>query len=121
MEMLYESYKQDLPVTGKSKKRLFKGYIIDIEKVEMFLPHSHVGSMLQEQTHNTQKGLVGNIYTYKIIDLDMKHSTGVVSRKKWQDSQNQSHWKNLVNTTEIGTITSGRVLHHIKIGIFYRS
>ncbi len=118
MDLLENSYANELPVTGKIIKKLSKGYIVDIEKVEMFLPHSHIGSVLQDNLKNNRRGLIGNTYTYNIIDLDKKRATGVVSRKKWQDAQNQSHWEDFVNTTEVGTIVNGQVLHHVRIGVF---
>ena len=92
--------------------------MLKLETIKMFLPYNHIGSVLQDNLKRNHRGIVGNTYTYNIIDLDKKRATGVVSRKKWQDAQNQSHWENLVNTTEMGTIVDGQVLHHVQIGVF---
>ena len=118
MDLLEKAYRQELPVTGEIKKKLAKGYMVEIEKLEMFLPHSQIGSLLQERAGNHQKSLLGNTYTYQIIELNSKRNTGVVSRKKWQDSQNRSHWESLLQKIEIGAIVEGKVLHHVQIGVF---
>lgn len=118
MELLREAHQKELPVSGEIVKKLSSGYLVDVQKVNMFLPHSHIGDLLQETPTKKRNSLLGQIFTYKILELDKDRAGGTVSRKALQDKQNISNWNKLVQETEIGDIVEGKVIHYVRLGAF---
>lgn len=121
-EIVQEVAEKDLPVNGIVRRSMKNGYIVNVEGLSMFLPHSHVGSLLgsprRGEGHGRKPELIGQTITVHILELDPRKKTGVVSRKAFLDKQNQEHWKNLKDKINIGDIVTGKVLGHTKSGAF---
>ena len=87
-EIVQEIFEKELPVTGIVKRSMKNGYMVNIEGVAMFLPHSHLGSLVTMNRGGKKPDIIGQAFTVKILELDNRKKTGVVSRKIFQDVQN---------------------------------
>lgn len=116
-EVVKEAQESDSTVTGKVVKAVKTGYAVNIEGVLMFLPLSHVG-IFQGNRKGGKKELIDSIFTFRILELNPKRKSGVVSRKAFQDEQNGVRWQQLGEKVKIGDIVEGKVTKHTKAGLF---
>ena len=118
-EVIIESFEKELPVNGEVKRKMKQGYLVNVEQVPMFMPHSLVGSLANAQNKKGRRfDLIGTSFTVNIIELNHKRKTGIVSRKKFQDEQNQQHWSAISEKLNIGDIVAAKVVKQIKAGVF---
>ena len=118
MSILQEVFKNDLPITAVIKKRLSKGYLMDVENIEMFMPLSHTGDLFELNGEDVNHDQIGETLSCKILELNEKTKNGIVSRKALLDQQNKEYWKKLSEKISIGDIIKAKVEHHINAGIF---
>ncbi|MDH4199914.1 MAG: S1 RNA-binding domain-containing protein [Spirochaetia bacterium] len=116
-EVAKESLEKDLPVSGIVKNQASRGYIVNVSGLDMFLPHSHVGNLLQPDK-GRKSGLIGSTFMFKILELDSRKKTGVVSRKVFMEGENAEKWEKFLTSHKIGDIIDGKILKHINIGAF---
>ena len=118
MNFLKEAYEKGLYVIGEVERRVEKGYIVEVEKIKMFMPFSEVGPFLKEKRYEKRPDMVGNSFTCKILELNPKKFTGIVSKRAFQDEQNRSYWYDLIQKISVGDIIEGEVLKHSSIGAY---
>ncbi len=117
-EVVSESYEKDLPVSAVVTKQTQRGYMVNVSGLPMFLPHSHVGSLTGSSDKARRGGITGNTLMVKILEVDTRKKTGIVSRKSFLEGEDAENWKKLTDTLNIGDVVSGKVVRHIKIGAF---
>lgn len=116
-EIVKDAYENKAPINGVVKRPMKQGYMVNVEGLEMFLPHSQVGS-LNTVRKGKRTDIVGSTFTFKILELNPKRRTGVVSRKEFQDEQNSQQWEKVADEIKIGEIVDGKVVKHTKAGAF---
>lgn len=120
-EIVSEAFEKDMPVTGTVRRPMKQGYLVNVEGLNMFLPHSHVGNLSiasDGKRSNRKAEIIDNVFTFKILELNPKKVTGVVSRKEFIEKQNDKRWQEVAQELEIGQITRGKVVRHMKAGVF---
>jgi len=117
-DVVKESYEKDLPVSGVVKSQINRGYMVNVSGLNLFLPHSHIGSLIQGNDRNRKSGVVGSTYMFKVLELDPRKKTGVVSRKAFMEGENAEKWIKFIEKHRINDIITGRVVKHINIGAF---
>ncbi|MCS6985634.1 MAG: S1 RNA-binding domain-containing protein [Leptospiraceae bacterium] len=116
-EIVKEAYENQLSVSGTIKRSMKHGYLVHVEGLAMFLPHSQVGS-LGPARRGQKPQIVGQTFSFRILEINPKKKTGVLSRKLFQDEQNEARWKELAQNVKIGDIVTGKVTRHSKAGVF---
>lgn len=116
-EVVSESFEKNLPVGGVVTKQTQRGYMVNVSGLPMFLPHSHVGN-LSGSDKSRKSGIVGNTLMVKILEVDTRKKSGIVSRKAFLEGENAENWKKLTEQLNIGDIVEGKTIRHIKIGAF---
>jgi len=117
-EVVSESYQTQLFVTGIVEKQMQRGYMVNVSGLPMFLPHSHVGNLGKPGERGRKPSLIGQTIICKILELDQRNKSGVISRKAFLEGQNAEKWKKISEKIKIGEIVTGKVIKHINIGLF---
>ncbi|MES0490165.1 MAG: S1 RNA-binding domain-containing protein [Leptospirales bacterium] len=117
-EVVEESFDKNLPISGVVKRQVQRGYGVNVCGVNMFLPHSHVGSLLNPGERGKKPPVVNNTFMFQILELDRRKKTGIISRKAFLDGENAEKWEAAIEKIRIGEIVDGKVVKHIKIGAF---
>ncbi len=115
-EIIVEAFETQIPISAVVKREMKQGYLVMAEAISLFLPHSHLGRLATKTAKGRKNPLIGSVVTIKILELNHKRKTGVVSRKVFQDEQNEQFWGELVNKVNIGDIVDGKVIKHTKVG-----
>lgn len=116
-EVVKESYEKNLPLSGVIRSQVQHGYMVNASGLNMFLPHSHVGNLMHGE--NSKKGsIVGATFVFKILEIDARKKTGIVSRKAFLEGENSEKWKGFIEEHKIGDVIDGKVARHINIGAF---
>ena len=116
--LIKESVDNDMPLFCKIKRKIAKGFIVEVESVEMFMPFSHVGTSLSDENSDKKQGFIGSIVQCKCLQLPTKMQKGVVSRKVIQDQKNKDNWKKLAELKQVGDIVEGTVLKTASSGFY---
>jgi small subunit ribosomal protein S1 len=117
-EIVKEAFEKQVPVNALVKRSLREGYLVNVEGVFMFLPHTQVGLLGPRERGAKKINIVGQTYLVKILDLNERRKTGTVSRKLFQDEQNAALWKDIGTRIKIGDIVRGTVTKHTNSGVF---
>ena len=115
---IQEAFNDGFPIECKIKRKVAKGFIVDVQSVEMFLPFSQAGLSLSDEGSDKKQGFVGSIVQCKVLQLPNKRQLGVVSRKVIQDQKTKESWKVLSETIKVGDIVEGKVLKVAGIGFY---
>ena len=117
-EIVKEAFEKQVPVNALVKRSMREGYMVNVEGVFMFLPHTQVGLLGPRERGAKKINIVGQTYLVKILDLNDRRKTGTVSRKVFQDEQNATVWKDIGDKIKIGHIIKGIVTKHTNSGVF---
>ncbi|MDH5717927.1 MAG: 30S ribosomal protein S1 [Spirochaetia bacterium] len=117
-EIVQEAFEKEVPVDGIVESKIKQGYLVNIEGLSMFLPHSQMGQFWSSE--NKRSDIAGEYVTCKILELNHKRKTGIVSRRAYQEEQNDQLWQDLLGKIKIGDIVEGKVTKHIKTGAFVK-
>lgn len=117
-EIVQESFEKELPVSGIVRRQVQQGYMVNVSGLMMFLPHSHVGSLMRPGEKGRKPSIMGSEFLFSILELDQRKRTGIISRKTFLEGENAENWTKLVKTIHINDIVEGTVIKHIKIGAF---
>lgn len=117
-EIVKEAFEKNVPVNALVKRSLRDGYMVNVEGVFMFMPHTQVGLLGPRERGGKKVHIIGQTYLVKIQELNDRRKTGVVSRKVFQDEQNATVWKEIGNKIRIGDIVKGSVTKHMNSGVF---
>ncbi len=112
-ESVKDAFSNGYPISAKIVDDIKnKGYLIESEGIQMFLPASHVGVRFKEATEG------GKEFQVKIIEINDKTKTGVVSRKTLLDEINGEKWEELLTKVKIGDKITGKVVKIANFGVF---
>ena len=118
-DVVKESYEKDLPVSGVVKSQSNRGFVVSVSGLNLFLPHSHIGSLIQGNDRSGRKpSVIGSTYMFKVLEIDSRKKTGVVSRKAFMEGENAEKWSRFLEKHKINDIVTGHVVKHINIGAF---
>lgn len=90
-----------------------KGFMVDFG-VQMFLPMSHVD--IRKVTNF--KKYSGREFQFKILKLDERNKTGVVSRRRVLEEENKEKVAQLMEEIEVGQELKGVVVSILDYGLF---
>jgi len=117
-EIVKEAHEKAVPVNGLVKRSMRDGYMVNVEGVFMFLPHTEVGLLGPRDRGAKRLNIVGQTYLVKILDLNDRRKTGTVSRKAFQDEQNATVWKDIGSRIQLNDSVKGIVTKHTNSGVF---
>ncbi|MDH5720220.1 MAG: 30S ribosomal protein S1 [Spirochaetia bacterium] len=115
-EVVNEAFEKNVPVAGIVEKKLKQGYSVNVEGLPMFLPHSHVGIL--QGNRNDRPDFVGSEVIFRIIEINSRKKTGILSRRQFQEEQNGQLWQELTKKIHVGDTVEGVVKKHVKTGAF---
>lgn len=118
-EKIKEAYKNNLPLSGRVILELNKnkGYIVELGGIKLFLPKSQVGLKIKNKIPKLK---IGSIIDFKILSVDEKHKSAIISRKKVQEDINQEKWNSFLSKYKEGDKVDGTITKIISYGMFVR-
>jgi small subunit ribosomal protein S1 len=113
-ETIKEAFSKNLQVTGKIEtEEKGKGFIVNVEGVKMFLPASQLG-----MKYSTLEELKSQSLDFKIIKLNEKGRSGLISRRKLIEEINKEKWEELIQSVKVGDKVSAEVSKIASFGVF---
>ena len=113
-ETIKEAFVKNLQVTGRlESEEKGKGFIVNVEGVKMFLPASQLGMKF-----TTLEELKSQSLDFKIIKLNEKGRSGLISRRKLLEEINKEKWDELVISVKVGDKVSAVVSKIASFGVF---
>ncbi|MCC5815902.1 MAG: 30S ribosomal protein S1 [Leptospira sp.] len=113
-ETVKDAFANGYPMTGKVVGEVKgKGYTVDIEDVSLFLPASHLAMKFKDLTDLKSKEI-----DVKVIELNEKNRSGVVSRKKLIEEVNNEKWDGLLENVKVGDKVTTKVVKIANFGVF---
>jgi len=118
-EKIQEAYNNQLPLSGRVSTILDnnKGYLVDFYDLQLFLPKSQVGVKIRNRLPNLK---VGDIIDFKVLSIDEKRKSAIISRKKIQEDINQEKWDKFLSKYKEGDIVEGVITKIVSYGLFVR-
>jgi len=118
-EKIQEAYNNQLPLSGKVSIIIDnnKGYIVDFYGLQLFLPKSQVGVKIRNRLPNLK---VGDVIDFKVLSVDEKRKSAIISRKKIQEDINQEKWDQFLFKYKEGDVVDGVITKIVSYGIFVR-
>ncbi len=118
-EKIQEAYNNQLPLSGKVSVILDnnKGYIVDFYGLQLFLPKSQVGVKIRNRLPNLK---IGDVIDFKVLSIDEKRKSAIISRKKIQEDINQEKWDKFLSKYKEGDIVEGVITKIVSYGLFVR-
>jgi small subunit ribosomal protein S1 len=117
-EIVKEAFEKNVPVNALVKRSMRDGYMVNVEGVFMFLPHTQVGLLGPRERGARRINIVGQTYLVKISELNDRRKSGTVSRKVFQDEQNATVWKDIGSRIQLNDSVQGIVSKHTNSGVF---
>ena len=113
-ETIKEAFSKNLQVSGKVEtEEKGKGFIVNVEGVKMFLPASQLGMKF-----TNLDDLKSQTLDFKIIKLNEKGRSGLVSRRKLLDEINKEKWDELIQSVKVGDKVTATVSKVASFGVF---
>lgn len=112
-EQIEEAMGKEEPVEGTILSKTKGGLFVDIYGVKAFLPGSHIGAKANEL-----EALLGKKLTFKILKVNNKRTTLVVSRKSYVDEERQKKKSETLQFLHEGAIMKGAVKNITDYGAF---
>ena len=112
-ETVKEAFSKNLQVQGRVDSEVKNiGYNVYVEGIQLFLPSSQLGmkASLEE--------LKAKPLDFKVIKLNEKGRTGVLSRKKLIEEISKEKWDELVKIVKLGDKVTGIVSKIASFGVF---
>jgi small subunit ribosomal protein S1 len=116
---IQEAYNNQLPLSGKVSIIIDnnKGYLVDFYGLQLFLPKSQVGVKIRNRLPNLK---VGDVIDFKVLSIDEKRKSAIISRKKIQEDINQEKWDKFLSKYKEGDVVDGVITKIVSYGIFVR-
>ena len=109
-----EHCKEGGTVQGVVRNRVRGGLIVDLDRVDAFLPGSQIDVM---PVHNTDS-YVGNTYDFKVLKISTERRNIIVSRRELIEERLKIKKKELLSTIEVGQLRKGVVKNITDFGAF---
>ncbi len=112
-EIVKEAFHKELQVQGKVDSEVKdKGYLVYVEGVQLFLPASQLAM------RGTLEELKQKTLDFKIIKLNEKGRTGVVSRKQLVEEMNKASWDDVIKQIKVDDKILVKVSKIASFGVF---
>ena len=112
-ETVKEAFSKNLQVQGRVDSEVKNiGYNVYVEGVQFFLPSSQLGMKA------TLEELKAKPLDFKVIKLNEKGRTGVLSRKKLIEEISKEKWDELIKIVKVGDKVNGTVTKVASFGVF---
>jgi small subunit ribosomal protein S1 len=112
-ETVKEAFSKNLQVQGRVDSEVKNiGYNVYVEGVQLFLPSSQLGMKA------TLEELKAKPLDFKVIKLNEKGRTGVLSRKKLIEEISKEKWDELIKIVKVGDKVNGTVTKVASFGVF---
>jgi len=113
-DSIRDAYTNGYPVMGKVVGEIKgKGFVVHVEDVSLFLPASHLAMKFKDLADLKTKEI-----DVKIIEINERNKSGVVSRKKLLEEVNNEKWDGLLEKVKIGDKVSAKVVKIANFGVF---
>lgn len=113
-ETLKEAFAKNLQVTGRVEtEEKGKGFIVNVEGVRTFLPFSQLG-----MKYTGLDDLKAQTMDFKIIKLNEKGKSALISRRKLIEETNKEKWDELVKAHAVGDKVVVTVTKVASFGVF---
>ncbi|WCL48718.1 30S ribosomal protein S1 [Leptospira sp. GIMC2001] len=113
-DSIRDAFTNGYPVTGKVVSEIKgKGFTLDVEDVGLFLPASHLAMKYKDLAELKTKEI-----DVKIIEINEKNKSGVVSRKKLLEETNNEKWDGLLEKVKVGDKVTSKVVKIANFGVF---
>jgi small subunit ribosomal protein S1 len=100
-------------ITGVVRESVARGMVIDCDGVHAFLPFSHAADMKTRRESGD-----GALYTFKIMNVDEKKRTVLLSRREYLNGERERAWNSLLENYKPGDRIKGRVTRFVDFGAF---
>ncbi|MGJ4747551.1 30S ribosomal protein S1 [Leptospira sp. SA-E8] len=113
-EVVKDAFKNNYQVSGRLVNEIKgKGYIVNVEGSELFLPASQLSYKFSDGEN--YKGVE---LDFKVIEINERTRSGVVSRKKLLDEVNNEKWDALAEKIKVGDKVKATVSKIASFGVF---
>jgi len=113
-ETIKEAFNRNLQVSGRIEtEEKGKGFLVNVEGVRMFLPASQLGIKF-----NSLEELKSQNFDFKIIKLNEKGRSGLISRRKLLEEINKEKWEELIAAVKVGEKVMATVTKIASFGVF---
>ncbi len=113
-ETVKDAYQHGYPMTGKIIEEVKgKGYTVSVEDVTLFLPASHLAMKFRDLADLRTREI-----DVKIIELNEKNRSGVVSHRKLLEEINNEKWDSLIQNVKVGDRVVAKVVKIANFGVF---
>lgn len=109
-----EDDQSNLVMEGKIKKAVNGGFLVDISGLSFFLPGSQLGGIKVKDISE----IMGKTYDFKVIKLDQRKKSGVLSRRQLLDDRREEKWNDFINKYKVNDKVSGLVKGITDYGAF---
>lgn len=90
-----------------------RGIVVDCNEIDGFLPFSHAADLRMKKNVNSDTE-----YWFKIINIDEKRHTVLLSRKEYIEEENKKLWDNFISKYKIGDKILGKAKKFVEFGVF---
>ncbi len=101
-------------VMGKITKLVNKGYLVDVSGLNFFLPGSQLGNIRIRDASD----ILGKSLEFKVLQLDSRRKSGVLSHKQLLDDRRQQKWQEFLGKYKQDDIVIGEVKGITEYGVF---
>lgn len=113
-ETVKEAFSRNLQVSGKiESEEKGKGFLVNVEGVRMFLPASQLGVK-----YTSIEELKSQNFDFKIIKLNEKGRSGLISRRKLIEEINREKWEELISSVKVNEKVNATVTKVASFGVF---
>ncbi len=99
---------------GKISHAVNGGYLVNISGLQFFLPGSQLGQMKIKDVSE----VIGKVYDFKILKLDDRRRSGVLSRKQLLDDRRQEDWAKFIQKYKEHDVVQGNIKGITEYGAF---
>ena len=112
---IQQAYSDNTLVEGRIARSLGdnKGFIVDTG-IDMFLPLSHVDL----KKVKNQKALIGKSFEFKVIKLNQREKTGVLSRRIILEEEKNKKTTEVFDSVNVGDVVKGTIVSIMDYGAF---
>ena len=103
-----------IPVEGKITDVIKGGYFVDISGVRAFLP----GSQVDLRPVKDMERLVGEVYNFKVLNVDRPKNNIIVSRRALLEEEREEKRREAMESIETGDVVKGTVKNITNYGAF---
>jgi len=112
-----EAHSDVIALTGQVKKELDnrKGYIVQYESLDLFLPQSHVSA----RSRGAQLK-IGEKIDFRVLELNQERKSAIISRRVIQEEQDHEKWDSFARAHQVDEVIEGEIVRIVSFGVFIK-